>query len=164
MIALLLLLAHLSSSPVVLKTGCDEVGNCSYVVEFPDQPMTVKGGSEEFVLLRTFFFSLPEVSHCWEARTFIGLDGGDRGEFDITLTTRNNYHFADRSFHRHRSSSFESWWPHYINVTAQHFNVIILGRVIHTNDDEQNPPSFGKLRARFHIGLKMMCKEISNDE
>lgn len=136
----------------VLLTGCDEAGRCSYVVEFPDQPMTVQGGDESLVLSKVFEFSLPETQHCFGAETFIGLDNGDRGEFDIGLSTASGYHILDRSFHRHLNGSFESWWPHYINVTAKDYIVTVIGRVIGENQ-------FGELSARYHVGLKLQCQQ-----
>ena len=161
---MLVLQAFLWTSVPVVKTGCEDGGICSYVVQIPHQPMTIQGGDEDFVLRRVFAFVLPEQAHCTQIRTFIGLDSGDRGEFDIGLvTTGRNFQVLDRSYHRHESYAFESWVTHYVDVTAQRFDMLVLGRVTGQNSDFTNP-NFGLLVVRYHVGMKLLCTPVEDPD
>jgi len=136
----------------------DALGCGSGWVEFPRQPVTVLGGSEDRVYRRNFTFELPPATRLTKVSSFIGTDAGDHFEADFEIfSVLEGIRTYQRSEHI-RAESYDAWKSEEVSYACAvgcAMNVVLLGRVTDTNTSEQNLDSFGKLRARFHFGLRM---------
>lgn len=140
----------------------DSAGCFSTWVEFPDMPVTVHGGSEDYVFRANWGFYLPKgrVTKVW---TFIGADAGDHYEADLELVTQEGIRLYQRS--PHKDITFErepdAWKSEDVSYTCSEncfVEAILLARVTDRNGSPQNP-NFGLLKGRFHFGLRMQVCE-----
>ena len=153
-------------SPQVLEVGYSEFdasGCRSGWVDVPGQPTVVFGGSEERVYRDTFTFELPAYEALTSVSSFIGTDAGDHFEADVELlSVETGRRIYQRSEHQ-RGEGYDAWDTEptrfICNPDRCTVELILLGRTTDANSSPQNLDSFGKLRARFHFGLRFeLCR------
>lgn len=126
-------------------------GVLTLTLNLPDMPVTIQGGSEDYVYRRNWFVPFGgESLYIRSVSTFIGLDRGDLAEVDIELEMdkKGGPRVYRRSFHRHDGySSFESW--HYKDIDARTLGlaVSLCGRCCGVNKES------GNLVCRAHYGI-----------
>lgn len=169
----ILLILFLSAFEGVLPVGQsdrDTSGNFSMWVEFPEQPVTIYGGSEDKVYRRNYLIQIPP-STITKVKSFIGYDAGDFYEADLELVTREGIRLYQRSPHHdinNNDKDCDAWKTEEVEYTCGdpagcYIEVILLGRVTDRNASPQNP-NFGQLKARLHFGLRLDAKDPTSHD
>lgn len=132
----------------------DGMGNRSYTLMLPDQPVIVHGGSEDRVYRRTWRVPFPnnDRTYITEVSSFIGFDPGDVGEADVELETYGGYRFYLRSMHKETDGIFDAWDTKDVLVSDEGMVVTLVARCNGTQQGEWCTRK-GELSIRAHFGV-----------
>lgn len=141
-----------------LFIAADDDGLYTFSVGFDPMPIEVWGGSEDYVLERSFHVILPFEVEVVSITTFIGLEAGDRVEAAIEIYTDANVQLRSRSYHGHVPASYEGYddpliFPLNAQPNTSELLVGILGRVTGTHDN-LGDARHGELSAVMHWGFR----------
>lgn len=137
-------------------------GESTITLEFPNMPVLVKGGSEDFVFKKTFQVPLGKTFKIQKIRRFIATERGDLGEFDIEVFSDGLSVYRE-SFHKEMPVSYQAWDEEAITVTSSELVVKLVARVTAANillsDEEITKGRAGnRLTAVVHFGVILSGK------
>jgi hypothetical protein len=141
----------------------DSKGRRSIFIELLDWPAVVEGGSEDYVVKKVYDIDLGRVYDTYAGGSFIGLDQGDIGEFDVHIDVLNGPEGYQRSLHKEVATAFDSMDLKYHQGSGRYWKVTVIARVTaenkHLSDDVISKYRNGnRLTARPHFGAYLYSK------
>jgi hypothetical protein len=141
----------------------DSKGRRSIFIELLDWPAVVEGGSEDYVVKKVYDIDLGRVYDTYAGGSFIGLDQGDIGEFDVHIDVLNGPEGYQRSLHKEVATAFDSMDLKYHQGSGRYWKVTVIARVTaenkHLSDDVIAKYRNGnRLTARPHFGAYLYSK------
>lgn len=124
-----------SGGAVAYVSGPDEDGVRYIQIEFPGWPRVVAGDEEADAVLEEHVLELPEAWTFYGAGSFIGLDRGDVGEFDVRIAADGGPMIYQRSLHKETAAPFDSEdWKYANLVTCKRLRIWLGARTTGAND------------------------------
>jgi len=143
---------------IVTRVGQDALKRVQWMCEFPDYPKVVYGGSEDLVLRESYHWVFDKPVSFYAADSFIGLDRGDIGEFDIYAYVNAGFPIYKRSLHMQQAMPYNAYEVQYYSGKGQRLAIDLVARVTATNNllDDQSIRLYrnnNRLSARPHFAL-----------
>jgi hypothetical protein len=147
--------------------GPDEASRYTIAITFGDYPVVVHGGSEDLVRHDRYEITLPQSFQVYASDSFLGLDRGDIGEFDVFAYINGVIPVHKRSKHKEIPSDYNAYEPQYYWATGRKLVVDLSTRVTGRNEllsDAAIDAYRGgdRLTARPHYALYLYAYKVGN--
>jgi hypothetical protein len=149
--------------------GPDEASRYTIAITFGDYPVVVRGGSEDLVRHDRYEITLPQSFQVYASDSFLGLDRGDIGEFDVFAYINGVIPVHKRSKHKEIASDYNAYEPQYYWATGRTLVVDLSTRVTGRNellsDAAINAYRGGdRLTARPHYALYLYAYRVGEPQ
>lgn len=122
-------------------------------IEFPGWPRVVMGISEADVVREDYVVDLGAPYRFYSAGSFIGLDRGDVGEYDVQIAAANGPIFYARSLHKETAAPYDAEdWRHTAPLVCGKLVIHLSARVTGPNDILRRGKNWS---ARPHFGVRL---------
>lgn len=140
--------------PEVFISGEDDNGVRSIRIEFPGiWPRVVLGASEADAVREEYVVKLPEAWTFYAGGSFIGLDRGDVGEYDVVVAANNGPEIYSRSLHKEVPETFDAEdWKYASWVNTDELRIWINARTTGANDILRRGQPWS---SRPHFGIRL---------